>query len=252
VRKSLGIGLMLGWQDIKQSYRRSVFGQLWITIGMAVTIAAIGIVFGTIFGSPMQVFLPYLSSGLIIWGLIAGIINDGNMAFISSEGMIKQIPLPKIVYIVRIVWRNMIISGHNIVIFPIVVLAVGGNISWAIIIWPIGIFTSILALSGAALVFGIVASRYRDIPQIVNAILTVCFYLTPVIWMKDSLGDNELVKAIVNLNPLYHILEVARLPLIGEFPSLDNWIWVLGSVAIFWTAGLVMYRKYEKRIAYWV
>ncbi len=252
MRKSLGIGLMLGWQDIKQSYRRSVFGQLWITIGMAVTIAAIGIVFGTIFGSPMQVFLPYLSSGLIIWGLIAGIINDGNMAFISSEGMIKQIPLPKIVYIVRIVWRNMIISGHNIVIFPIVVLAVGGNISWAIIIWPIGIFTSILALSGAALVFGIVASRYRDIPQIVNAILTVCFYLTPVIWMKDSLGDNELVKAIVNLNPLYHILEVARLPLIGEFPSLDNWIWVLGSVAIFWTAGLVMYRKYEKRIAYWV
>ena len=28
MRKTLGIGLMLGWQDIRQSYRRSVFGQL--------------------------------------------------------------------------------------------------------------------------------------------------------------------------------------------------------------------------------
>jgi hypothetical protein len=87
VRKSLGIGLMLGWQDIRQSYRRSVFGQLWITIGMSVTIAAIGIVFGTIFGTPLQVFLPYLASGLIMWGLISGVLNEGNLAFIAAEGM---------------------------------------------------------------------------------------------------------------------------------------------------------------------
>jgi ABC-type polysaccharide/polyol phosphate export permease len=252
VRKSLGIGLMLGWQDIKQSYRRSVFGQLWITIGMAVTIAAIGIVFGTIFGTPMQVFLPYLASGLIIWGLIAGIINDGNMAFIAAEGMIKQLPLPKIVYVIRVVWRNLIIAGHNIIIFPIVVLIVGGKINWSILLWPIGLVVSIVTLSGLALLFGIVAARYRDLPQIVNAVLTVCFYLTPVLWMKESLGDDELVNAIVTTNPLYHILQVARLPLIGESPSIDNWVWVLGSAVIFWTAGLFMFKKYEKRIAYWV
>jgi ABC-type polysaccharide/polyol phosphate export permease len=252
MRKSLGIGLMLGWQDIKQSYRRSVFGQLWITIGMAVTIAAIGIVFGTIFGTPVQVFLPYLASGLIIWALMAGIINDGNTAFISAEEMIKQLPLPKIVYVVRVVWRNMIIAGHNIIIFPIVVLIVGGKTNWSIVLWPIGMFVSIFTLSGVAFLFGIVAARYRDLPQIVNAVLTVCFYLTPVLWMKESLGDDELVNAIVTTNPLYHILQVARLPLIGEIPSIDNWAWVFGSAFIFWTAGLFMFKKYEKRIAYWV
>jgi lipopolysaccharide transport system permease protein len=252
VRKTLGIGLMLGWQDIKQSYRRSVFGQLWITIGMGVTIAAIGIVFGTIFGTPMQVFLPYLASGLIMWGLIAGVLNDGNMAFISAEGMIKQLPLPKIVYVIRVVWRNLIIAGHNIIIFPLVLIVVGGETNWAILLWPIGLFSSIIALSGLALLFGIVASRYRDLPQIVNAILTVCFYLTPVLWMKESLGDDQLVNAIVTMNPLYHILQVARLPLIGELPTVDNWSWVFASALVFWIAGLLMFKKYEKRISYWV
>jgi ABC-type polysaccharide/polyol phosphate export permease len=252
VRKSLGIGLMLGWQDIRQSYRRSVFGQLWITIGMAVTIAAIGIVFGTIFGTPMQVFLPYLASGLIMWGLISGVLNEGNLAFIAAEGMIKQLPLPKIVYIVRVVWRNLIVSAHNIVIFPAVILIVGGNTGWAILLWPIGVFMAVLALSGLALIFAIVAARYRDLPQIVNAALTVGFYITPVIWIKDSLGDNELVNAIVSLNPLYHILQVARLPLIGEYPTSDNWLWVLIYGGLFWLIGLMMFNRFEKRIAYWV
>ena len=252
MRKILGIGLTLGWQDIRQSYRRSFFGQLWITIGMAVTIATIGIVFGTIFGAPIQTFLLYLASGLIIWGLISGIINDGNMAFISSEAMIKQLPLPKFVYIVRVVWRNLIVSAHNIVIFPIVILVVGGSSSLAILVWPIGIIALVLAISGLALVFAIVAARYRDLPQIVNAVLTVAFYITPVIWIKESLASNELVSTIVSLNPLYHILQVGRLPLIGQFPSLDNWIWVFGSAGIFWAIGLFMFKKFENRIAYWV
>jgi lipopolysaccharide transport system permease protein len=219
---------------------------------MAVTIATIGIVFGTIFGAPIQTFLPYLASGLIIWGLISGIINDGNMAFISSEAMIKQLPLPKFVYIVRVVWRNLIVSAHNIVIFPIVILVVGGSSSLAILVWPIGIIALVLAISGLALVFAIVAARYRDLPQIVNAVLTVAFYITPVIWIKESLASNELVSTIVSLNPLYHILQVGRLPLIGQFPSLDNWIWVFVSAGIFWAIGLFMFKKFENRIAYWV
>jgi lipopolysaccharide transport system permease protein len=252
VKKSLGIGLMLGWQDIRQSYRRSVFGQLWITIGMAVTIAAIGIVFGTIFGTPMQVFLPYLASGLIMWALIAGIINDGNMAFIASEGMIKQLPLPKIVYIVRIVWRNLIVSAHNVIIFPIVILIVGGTTNWAVLLWPLGVVAAVISLSGLALIFAIVSARYRDLPQIVGAALTVGFYITPVIWIRESLVQNELVNFIVNLNPLYHILQVARLPMIGQLPSLSNWIWVLVSAGLFWAVGLYMFSRFEKRIAYWV
>ena len=219
---------------------------------MAVTIATIGIVFGTIFGAPIQTFLPYLASGLIIWGLISGIINDGNMAFISSEAMIKQLPLPKFVYVVRVVWRNLIVSAHNIVIFPIVILVVGGSSSWAILVWPIGIIALVLAISGLALVFAIVAARYRDLPQIVNAVLTVAFYITPVIWIKESLASNELVSTIVSLNPLYHILQVGRLPLIGQFPSLGNWIWVFSSAGIFWAIGLFMFKKFENRIAYWV
>jgi lipopolysaccharide transport system permease protein len=174
------------------------------------------------------------------------------MAFISSEGMIKQLPLPKIVYIVRIVWRNIIVSAHNVVILPIAILIVGGTTSWAVLLWPLGVVAAVLSLSGLALIFAIVAARYRDLPQIVSAALTVGFYITPVIWIKESLGDNDLVNSIVTLNPLYHILQVARLPMIGQLPTLSNWIWVLASAGLFWAVGIYMFSRFEKRIAYWV
>jgi lipopolysaccharide transport system permease protein len=200
----------------------------------------------------MQVFLPYLASGLIMWGLIAGILNEGTVGFTVAESMIKQLPLPKVVYIVRVVWRNLIVSAHNIVILPMVILIVGAPMSWAILLWPAGVILTVTALSGLALALAVVATRFRDMPPIVNAILTVGFYVSPVIWLKDSLANNELVNSLVSLNPLYHLLQVARLPLIGQYPTLDNWIWAAGYGVFFWTVAFFMFRRYEKRIAYWV
>src|SRR3546814_9209460 len=58
---------MLGWQDVRQRYRRSALGPFWLTISMGVMIATIGVVFGSIFKTPMVEFFPFLSLGLILW-----------------------------------------------------------------------------------------------------------------------------------------------------------------------------------------
>jgi lipopolysaccharide transport system permease protein len=219
---------------------------------MAVTIASIGIVFGIIFGTPMEIFLPYLASGIILWGLLAGILNDGSQAFIAAEGMIKQIPLPKLAHVVRVVWRNILTTGHNIVIFPLVLLAVGGSTGWQLVLFPLGLVIAVLSVSGLALILAVFASRFRDVPPIVSSVLTVAFYVTPIIWYSDSLGDNQLAHLLLGLNPFYHLLQIARLPLLGQSPTIENWGLALLSAGVFWLVGLLIYKKFENRIAYWV
>ncbi|MCW1776911.1 ABC transporter permease [Pantoea ananatis] len=107
---------LLGWQDVRQRYRRSALGPFWLTISMAVMIATIGIVFSQILKTPLQEFLPFLAVGLIVWGFISTVVNEGCGAFISSETIIKQLPIPLFVHVMRLVWRNLIILAHNIVI----------------------------------------------------------------------------------------------------------------------------------------
>src|SRR5690606_38293826 len=85
---------MLGWQDVRQRYRRSVLGPFWLTISMGIMIFTIGVVFGHIFKTPMQEFLPFLAIGLILWGFISSVITEGCMGFIAAEGIIKQLPIP--------------------------------------------------------------------------------------------------------------------------------------------------------------
>jgi len=104
---------MLGWQDVRQHYRRSALGPFWLTIAMGVMIGSIGVVFGQIFNSPMSEFLPFLAAGMIFWGFISSVITEGCTGFIAAEGIIKQLPIPLFVHILRVIWRNLLILAHN-------------------------------------------------------------------------------------------------------------------------------------------
>ena len=120
----IGLPLYLAKADIRQRYRRSILGPWWITISTGVMIACIGVIFGTIFKSPMQEFLPFLSAGLIIWGFISSTVMDATTVLIGAEAIIKQLPIPVFTHILRMIGRNLIVFFHNLLFFPIVCLCV--------------------------------------------------------------------------------------------------------------------------------
>ena len=86
--------LHLGWQDIKQRYRRSVLGPFWITIATGVTAVAMGGLYSKLFKLELSEHLPYVTLGLIIWNLINAAILEGADVFVANEGLIKQLPTP--------------------------------------------------------------------------------------------------------------------------------------------------------------
>jgi ABC-type polysaccharide/polyol phosphate export permease len=242
---------MLGWQDVLQRYRRSTLGPFWLTISMGVMIGTIGIVFGQIFATSMTEFLPFLAAGIILWAFISGILNDGCMGFVGAEAMLKQLPIPIFVHILRVVWRNVIILGHNIVILPIIFLAVGKPLSLTAFISILGLLLVTLNLTWMALIVGVLSARYRDLPPIIASILQVLFYFTPIIWMPSLLPQRASL-FMLDLNPMYHLLEVMRAPLLGHVPAMTSW-WVLIAMAVVgWVITLFFYGRYKRRIAYWL
>ena len=242
---------MLGWQDVRQRYRRSKLGPFWLTISMGIMVGAIGIVFGSIFITPMTEFLAFLAAGLILWGFVSTVINEGCMAFIAAEGIIKQLPLPLFVHVLRMIWRNVLILCHNIVIFPLALLAVGKWPSWTMVVSIPGFLLVLINLAWVALLAATLCARYRDLPQIVTSVLQVLFYLTPVMWMP-SLMPQRAGGLLLNLNPINHLLELTRGPLLGQIPSAINWSVSIGMAVIGWGVTLALYGRYRHRIAYWL
>lgn len=242
---------MLGWQDVRQRYRRSALGPLWLTISMGVMIGTIGVVFGQIFKSPMKEFLPFLAVGMIFWSFVSTVITEGCTGFIAAEGIIKQLPIPLFVHILRMIWRNILILAHNILIFPLVLLAVGKPLNLLALISIPGFLLALINLTWVALVLAVICARYRDLPQIVNSLLQVVFYLTPIMWMPHLLPQRAGLY-LLDLNPAYHLFAIVRSPLLGELPTVTNWVVSLVMALVGWGVAIAVYGRYKRRIAYWL
>jgi lipopolysaccharide transport system permease protein len=247
----LSLVATLGWHDIRGRYRRSAIGPFWLTISMGVMIASIGIVFGQIFKTPMDEYLPFLAAGIILWTFIAGTINEGCTGFIEAEGMIKQLPIPLFVHILRVLWRNLLILAHNILILPLVLLIMGRGIRLEALLAIPGLLLVVMCLSWVALLFAMLCARYRDLAQIVASVLQVVFYLTPIIWMPSLLPD-RMGATFLQLNPFYHLLELIRAPLLGEVPSLTSWLVVMVIAIVGWGFTLLVFSRLRHRVAYWL
>lgn len=242
----------LGWQDVRQRYRRSAVGPFWLTISMAIMIASIGIIFGTIFQSPIADFFPFITLGLILWGFISTVMTEACVSFIAAEAIIKQLPIPLPVHILRMLWRNVLILAHNLVIFPIVLLIFQKTLGFEALYAILGFGILIINLFWISMLLGIFCTRYRDIPQIVSSVILVLFYLTPVMWLPSSFTNKPVAVYLFGLNPLYHFIEVIRSPLIGSDTSQMNWIVSCGFAVVGWIVTLLTYGKYRARIAYWL
>ncbi|MCX8956447.1 ABC transporter permease [Erwinia psidii] len=249
--RSFHVVRVMGSQDIRQRYKRSRLGPFWITISMAVMITTMGLVFANLFKTPLHDFLPYLTLGLIIWGFLSGCITEGCDALISAEGIIKQLPVPLHVHVLRVVWKNSIIFMHNIVIFPLVLFAVSKGVDWHILLVVPGFILLTLNVSWLLMVMSLICARFRDMTQIILSVMQVIFYLTPVIWMPKLLS-HRIGTMLLNFNPFYHLMEVVRAPLLGEMPSATSW-WVTAIMAVVGIAfSTLMTSKFKYRVPYWV
>ena len=123
---------LLGWLEIRQRYERSRFGPFWLTISMAVMIGSIGVVYGTLFGQNLKDYLPFVAMSLVLWTLFSQSVSEGSTAYINSANYIRQASTPKLVFVLQVVWRNLVILCHNFVIV-IVLLAVFGVKDWVTI-----------------------------------------------------------------------------------------------------------------------
>ncbi|HEY0638158.1 MAG TPA: ABC transporter permease [Pseudonocardiaceae bacterium] len=245
----------LGWQDIRQRYRRSVLGPLWITISMAVTAVALGLLYSQLFGQPIQTFLPYVTVGFIVWGFIQGCVNEGSEVFITNEGLIKHLPSPISVHIYRLVWRQTLFFVHNLAVYFVMVVVFGVNLGWGSLLAVPAFALLVLNGTWVALLVGIVSTRFRDIPPVTQSIVQLMFFMTPIVWVYDMLLENPATAArarFIEFNPFLHFVEIIRRPMLGQSFEPRYWI-VVGSITVVgWVMALLFMRNYRARVSYWV
>jgi lipopolysaccharide transport system permease protein len=242
---------LLGWQEIKHRYKRSLLGPFWLTISMGVQLATIFLVFGSILQAPMVDYIPYVTAAMITWAAISSTLLESCGAFLSSSSMIKQMPVPLFVYVQKVVWRNILMYFHNIVLFPIAMLLVHRPINGYLLYIIPGSILFILNILWISLVLAVLSARYRDLPMTVNSVIPVFVYITPIMWLPDMM-PGHFGTGFVDFNPVYHLLQLVCAPLLGQIPSATTWIACSTAAVIGWAWAIALYARSRDRIVFWL
>ena len=244
------VWLFLGITDIRLRYRRTIIGPFWMTISTGIMVGAMGFVWGVIFKADLQEFFPYLAAGLVTWFLISTMITESTNAIITSPASLKDFNLPVSFAPLRLVVRNSIVFLHNVIVYFTVALIFGADFLTPAL--PLALTGLILLLINGAwisLVLGILGARFRDIQQLVAAIMTIFFFITPILWQRKLLEGYQF---IATFNPINHFIELVREPLLGRPPPLLSVTVILAITVFGWLAALFLLARTRRRIVFWL
>jgi lipopolysaccharide transport system permease protein len=243
------LALALARLDIRNRYRGSVLGPFWLTVSTAVMMTTIGLLYSTLFNLPLADYLPYLAVSLLVWNMLNQIVTDAGNSLIVSEGVIRQVPLPYIVHVMRFVLRNAIVAAHSLPLIPAVFLVFGVVPGWEALLAIPGLALLFLNAFAGGLFLGMVCARFRDIQQIVASLMQLAFFLTPVIWKPELLGERQ---ALLPLNPFFVLIETVRGPLLAGGASWLVWLAALAYTAAACALAFAFFVRFRARIAFWV
>jgi lipopolysaccharide transport system permease protein len=244
------LALALGWLDIRLRYRGSMLGPFWLTISTGVMVGSLGVLYSTLFKIDLREYLPFLALSQVLWGFLAGLVSESCTVFTEAEGVIRSVRMPFFVFSLRALIRNTIALGHNIVVIVVVfavfamwphagaLMALPGLLLWAV---------DALALT---LILGAFCARFRDIQPIVNSVMQIAFFLTPVIWKPSQLG----ARGIANLafNPFFDLLEIVRGPILGSRLAATTWLGALVYSAVLCSIAWAFFVRARGRVTFWI
>lgn len=239
----------LGLQDIRQRYRRSAFGPLWLALGLGITIIGIGLLYAQILKVSAGNFIPFLAISLLIWNLITAVINESTALFQSGAGLMTSMRMPYSTFALRCIVRNLIVMIHCVVPAAIAFVYYKYPVTLTALAALPGFVLLLANLYWISLAVGLLCLRYRDVAQIVIYAMQLAVFLTPIIWQPTSIKSGSSLLAV---NPLYHLVQLVRGPVFNHVVSLDSFEFCSVMLVVGGGATVVAFMRARRYMVYWI
>jgi ABC-type polysaccharide/polyol phosphate export permease len=241
---------LIGSQDLRHRYVRSVLGQFWVVLSTAMMIGTMGGVWSLLWDQPLRDVLPFIGIGLVIWTYISQVLLDCTSIFILHNNLYRNQRMNFSVSIYSVIYKNTILLAHSLVIVLAIIAIFGiGVNAYDLQIIPAFLLTWMTML-WAGYVVAMLCVRYRDIIQLINSWMFVAFLITPVLWKADFLSAEY--HFLVDWNPFAQFLELLRNPLLGEPVRAFTWM-STGAITLFGALlSTLLIGRYQRRIIYWM
>ena len=239
----------LALEDLRDRYRRTALGLLWIVISFALFVLVKILVFGQLADVPASEFGIFVTLGFGAWSFINAMVLDGCTAYMQARPWILGTSTPYPVFLLQAVYRNVLV-------FAFILLVMAAALFWKATPWRPQALAAVPALAiylvtslWLSAILAPVCARFRDLYHLVQTGMRLIFFATPILWMPGASGRLAM---IAQANPLSHFVAILRDPLLYNRVPTDSWMVVLAVNAVGAVAGAVAYVATRRRVAHGV
>ena len=200
-------------KEIQVRYRGSVLGILWSYIKPGVQFLVFYIAMGMFLGLErgMHNYAVYLFSGMIAINFFSEGFGNGARAMVVNSALIRKIYLPRELFSLSTVWVALV---HFVPQIAVMLLAcfLGGWFPTFLAFGSIlaGMLIVMMLSYGLGLIFGVANVFFRDSENIVDMLLMVATWFSPVLYSWTMVRDTlyPWVFNVFMLNPLTVAVEL--------------------------------------------
>jgi ABC-2 type transport system permease protein len=241
----------LALRELKIRYKRSVLGFLWALLNPALLMIVLSVVFSKILVSNVQHYGIFILSALLPWTFFSQSLAYAVESIVGNGDLIKKVSVSKSVFPLAAVVSNMINLLLSIIPLAIIVLVMGHPFYLTWVFLPVPLVALMIFTAGATFFFATANVYYRDVSHIVQILLQVWFYVTPILYSMDIFPAKY--QWMFKLNPLIYALNEFRLAVYyGQLPRLQNVLasFVCAFISLF--IGFAIFRKNENNFVYYL
>jgi ABC-2 type transport system permease protein len=236
-------------QDIRGKYKGSILGFLWTLLNPLLLLLVYSTVFQLVFKIDIPNYPIYLFIALMPWNFFANTIAMGTACVSNGGSLLKKVYFPREVLPLATVISNTINYFFSaIIIFIALIFFSDIGVTWFALWLPVIVFIQAIFSFGCILILSAINVYVRDVQYIMNPIMMVWFYATPVLYKSDMVPAKY--RFLYELNPMVKFMDGYRSILYDK--AMPNLHWLLyifiGSVIFLWIAYLI-FEKLQRRFA---
>jgi lipopolysaccharide transport system permease protein len=205
-------------RNLKLRYKRSVMGFAWSLLNPMAQLLVFGFVFTTVLPLNIPNYTVFLFSGLLPWSWFSGALFEATEAIVGNRELIRRPGFPTAVLPVITLLSHLV---HFMLALPVLLLfmlAAKITLTWTILVLPLIIIVQFVFMLSLAYLLSTIHVTFRDTQYLLNILLLLGFYLTPVFY--DSTAIPRRFHLIYSLNPMYHLINAYRAILLhGVWPD---------------------------------
>ena len=239
--------LNLVMRDLEVKYKGSLIGIFWSLLNPLMMLLIYTVVFRYVIGMNVRNFPIFFLCGFLPWVFLSNSVTMAAPCIVNNPNLVRKVYMPRAIIPLSAMVACLVEFAMTLVILLLALPFFGQAPGLSALLLPPVVLIQAVFVAGLALIFSASTVHFRDIKHLLDVLLIVWFWLTPIVYPLSKVESldlpwpvlNSLVIGLINHNPMSVFVSVYRAVLLqNTLPPMATvvlmLIYAVGSAAIGW------------------